>query len=114
MSTQVLYFGRKLNAEEAKNCNLVGEIIPAKSREEFMEEVYKRIRPSLLFPNSTRSMRLFKQLIHNSASTAELETVHRTEMALLDERSAGANSEAAQGVAALLASQKKAKMWWVY
>jgi enoyl-CoA hydratase/carnithine racemase len=110
LSSQVLYFGRKLSAQEAKACNLVGEIIHATNREAFLQAVYDRIRPSLAYPNSTRSMRLFKQLIKNPSVVAELEQVHRTEMALLDERSVGKDSEAAQGVAAILASQKKAKI----
>jgi len=110
LATQVLFFGRKLTAQEAKDARLVGEIIPAKTREEFLEEVYKQIRPSLAYLNSGRSMRFFKQLVRNPKIIAELEAVHRVEMALLDERSAGANSEAAQGVAALQAQKKKAKL----
>jgi hypothetical protein len=55
-------------------------------------------------------MTLFKQLVRNEKRVLMLEEVHVKEMKLLDERSTGTDSEAAQGVAALMASKKKAKM----
>lgn len=110
LATEVLFFGKKLTSKEAEASGLVAAVIPCKDPEEFLEKIYQRLRPALEFPNSGRSMHFFKKLVRNPQAIAELEQVHRVEMALLDQRSAGAGSEAAQGVSAMQAKAKKAKM----
>ena len=106
LATEVLFFGRRLNAQEAKAARLVGDVLP---KENFLEHVYARIRPTLAHPNSGRSMRMFKSLTRPASTIAELEAVNASELKMLDVRSTGANSDAAQGVAAMQAAQREAK-----
>lgn len=98
-ASEMLYFGKKMTSQEAQAAKLVGEIIQASSREEFLEKVYAKMRTTLSFPNAGKSMRLFKNLFRNADLRNELEMVHFTEMALLDKRSTGNDSDAAVGVA---------------
>ena len=106
LASEVLYFGRRLTAAEAKEARLVGDVLP---KDDFLEHVYKRIRPALAYPNAGKSMRLFKGLVRSPDVVAELERVHRAEMAMLDARSIGAGSDAAQGVAAMQAQAQQRK-----
>lgn len=108
-ASEVLFWGRKLSAKEAVHSRLVGEIIDATSREEFLGKVLAKLRPALVFPNSGRSMTLFKQLVRSPERIQFLEATHKKEMDLLDARSAGPDSEAAQGVR-FLQSLKKPKL----
>lgn len=98
LATEVLFFGRKLTAKEAQEARLVCAILP---QEGFLEAVYAKIRPSLAHLNSGRSMKFFKGLTRTPEDIAFLDKVHANEMAMLDMRSIGPNSEAAQGVAAM-------------
>lgn len=106
VASQVLYLGRSLSAQQAKDVRLVGQVVAAKTRDEFLESVYAELRPALEFKNSGKSMRYFRQLIRSPQKIAELEMVHRKEMSVLDERSAGPQSDAAQGVAAMQQGKK--------
>ena len=101
LATEMMFFGRRLTAAEAKANRLVGEVLPA---ENFLEQVYQRIRPTLAFPNAAKSMRLFKGMMRSPASVAELERVHVAEMAMLDFRSVGKDADTAVGVAAMRAA----------
>ena len=107
LASEMLFFGRRLTSQEAVTARLVGEIIPAKSKEEFMTSVLGKIRPALAYPNSGKSMSLFKQLTRNAETIARLEHVHRNEMIIFDQRSTGDQSDAAQGIRAMLAGAKK-------
>jgi peroxisomal 3,2-trans-enoyl-CoA isomerase len=105
MATEVLVFGRKLSAQEAKACGLVHDVCPDPSK--LLEFVYARVRPTLAFPFAGKSMKYFKTLLRSPKLVQELEEVHRVEMLLLDERAMGANSQTAQAVKVMLAEGKK-------
>lgn len=103
LASEVLFFGRKLTAQDALRCGFITDILPA---DNFIQNVIKKVAPSLEYPNSDRSLLLFKRLVRTDAKVAELERVHAIEMKLLDERSTGDNSEAAT---ALKFMQQQAK-----
>jgi len=106
MATDVLLFGRKLTAADAQQCRLVHDVLPASG---FVELVRGKLRPSLGFVHAQKSMHYFKTLMRTPAMIAELESVHRTEMALLDQRATGAKSNTSEAVVAMQAAQAKAK-----
>lgn len=106
VANEMLFLGRKLSAEEAKQVRLVGEILPEK---DFLEAVYNRLRPSLSHLHVGKSFRIFKGLVRNAEAIAELEAVHRAEMSILDLRARGPESDVAQAVRRMQEQQAAAK-----
>lgn len=105
LAHEMLYLGRRLSATEAKQAGFVNEIIPA--GDGFVERVLDRLKAVLEYPNSMRSFILFKRLEKTDEHLGMLLEIHKREMALLDERSIGETSEAAQAVAIMQSSKKK-------
>lgn len=106
VANEVLFLGRKLSAEEAKQARLVGEILPD---EGFLERVYDRLRPSLKHLHVGKSFRIFKSLIRNQDAIRELDAVHRAEMSVLDDRARGPQSDVAQAVRRMQEQAAEAK-----
>jgi enoyl-CoA hydratase/carnithine racemase len=97
LAAEMLYLGKRLSAAEAQARGLVSEVLP--DGEGFLETVLAKLRPTMAAHNAGRSMLLFKALIKDDAYRARMEDVHRKEMAMLDLRCTGSDSECAQAAA---------------
>ena len=103
LANEMLLFGKRLSVQQAFERGFVAEVLPAGA--DFLDKVLQKLQPTLKAHNVGRSLKLFKGLVQDEARRAMLETVHAKEMAMLDARSIGADSEAATAVR--LRSQKR-------
>lgn len=109
LGNEMLYFGKRLSAAEAKAAGFVSDVLPV---EGFLEAVMARLRPTCKALNAGKSFKLFKGLIKGPEHIARMEAAHRREMAMLDQRSTGPTSDAFLAVAKMNRDkkQKKAKL----
>ena len=107
LAAEMLYLGKRLSAAEAHARGLVSEVLP--DGEGFLEAVLAKLRPTMAAHNAGRSMLLFKQLVKDEAYRARLEHAHRKEMAVLDMRCTGSDSECAQAAAKAKQAAKASK-----
>jgi len=90
LANEMLLFGRRLSAEEALKAGLISRVLP---KENFLDNVKKILQPAVHAYNSGRSFRIFKALQKDEAYISKMREIHVKEMALLDERSIGEDSE---------------------
>jgi enoyl-CoA hydratase/carnithine racemase len=131
VATEMLLFGRKLSAEDAKRLGFVSDVLspeqllPHVSRDCLARcaelacltrltrhlwaaprlcQVYKQLEAAFELPLSEKSMPLFKEMV-KGPRRAQLLAVFHAEMKQLDERAS--NGDIMTAVAALLASKSK-------
>lgn len=107
LGNQMLYLGRRVTAEEAKNAGLAAAVLPA--GDGFVEAVKEHLRPTLATQLSMESWMRFKRMIRPAEELDKLEKIHEAEMKALDDRSIGSDSDIAKAIKIFYAAKSKTK-----
>ena len=95
LANEMLMFERRLTSSEALAHGLVSAVLPESG---FLGACLARLRPTLAAPHSGRSLALFKGLVRRGAQREALLRVLRAELALVDQRAAGEDSDVADAI----------------
>jgi len=104
LANELLLFGARMSPSQALAAGFVSAVLPA--GDDFVDKVKARLKPALAAHNAGRSLQLFKRLQKDDAHIARMEGIHRREMALLDLRCIGPDSESKQALSQRFAAAK--------